>query len=60
MVNKNGDTEYKIAEKILEELFEEYEIIGEIKYDEKYNLIINKNKIENYSAKEYEKIYKSI
>lgn len=56
----NKSNKYKIAESILEELFEEYEIIGEIKYDEKYNLIINKNKIENYSEKEYEKIYKSI
>lgn len=56
----NKSNKYKIAESILEEIFEEFEIIGEIKYDEKYNLIINKNKIENYSEKEYEKIYKSI
>lgn len=56
----NKTNKYKIAESILEELFEEFEIIGEIKYDEKYNLIINKNKIENYSEKEYEKIYQAI
>lgn len=56
----NKTNKYKIAESILEEIFEEFEIIGEIKYDEKYNLIINKNKIENYSEKEYEKLYKAI
>lgn len=56
----NKSNKYKIAESILEEIFEDFQIIGEIKYDEKYNLIINKNKIENYSEKEYEKIYKSI
>ncbi len=56
----NKSNKYKIAESILEELFEEFKIIGEIKYDEKYNLIINKNKIENYEEKEYEKIYQAI
>lgn len=56
----NKTNKYKIAESILEELFEDFEIIGEIKYSEKYNLIINKNKIENYEEKEYEKIYQAI
>lgn len=56
----NKTNKYKIAETILEEIFEGFEIIGEIKYDEKYNLNINKNKIENYSEKEYEKIYKAM
>lgn len=56
----NKTNKYKIAESILEEIFEDFQIVGEIKYDEKYNLIINKNKIENYSEKEYEKIYKLI
>lgn len=56
----NKSNKYKIAESILEEVFEDFEIIGEIKYDEKYNLIINKNKIENYNENEYEKVYKSI
>lgn len=56
----NKTNKYKIAESILEEIFEEFEIIGDIKYDEKYNLIINKNKIENYSQLEYEKIYQAI
>lgn len=56
----NKTNKYKIAENLLEEIFDEYEIIGEIKYDEKYNLIINKNKIENYSENEYEKLYKAI
>ncbi len=56
----NKSNKYKMIESILEEIFEDFQIIGEIKYDEKYNLIINKNKIENYSEKEYEKIYKSI
>ncbi len=56
----NKSNKYKIAEIILEEIFEDFQIIGEIKYDEKYNLIINKNKIENYSEKEFEKVYKFI
>lgn len=56
----NKTNKFKIAESILEELFEGFEIIGEIKYSENYNLIINKNKIENYSEKEYEKIYSAI
>lgn len=56
----NKSNKYKIAESILEELFEDFEIIGEIKYDEKYSLNLNKNKMENYSEKEYEKIYKAI
>lgn len=56
----NKTNKYKMAESILEELFEGFEIIGEIKYSENYNLIINKNKIENYSKKEYEKIYSAV
>jgi cellulose biosynthesis protein BcsQ len=56
----NKTNNYKIAESILEEIFLDFEIAGEIEYDEIYNLIINKNKIKNYNKNSYEKIYENI
>ena len=56
----NKSSKYKINNRILEEIFEKFEIIGEIEYDEKYNLFINKNLERITQKKEYEKIYKNI
>lgn len=39
----NKTNRYQIAESILEEVFKEFEKIGSISYDEKYNLFINQH-----------------
>lgn len=39
----NKTNKYKISDRILNEIYSEINIIGEIEYSEKYNLIINKN-----------------
>ncbi len=39
----NKTNKYQIADSILEEVFEEFEKIGSISYDEKYNLFINQH-----------------
>lgn len=54
---------YSINEKILSCIYSEFKILGKIKYHEKYNFMINKNKfyLENKEIKkEYEKIIKNI
>lgn len=56
----NKVSKYKIAEAVLEELFDGFEIIGDIKYDEKYNLLINKNMSKNLDFMNYEKIYECL
>lgn len=56
----NKTNKYQLAESILEELFSNFEIIGNIKYSEKYNSLINTNKFQNIEKNEYEKIYKKI
>ena len=56
----NKVNKYQIAESILEEFFSEFEIIGKIEYEEKYNLFINR-KLNNFvNSSGYEKIYKKI
>lgn len=53
----NKVNKYQIAEVVLEELFSDFEIIGKINYEEKYNLLINKNMSKNIDKQEYEKIF---
>ncbi len=56
----NKVNKYGIADSILEELFGEFEIIGNIKYNEKYNLLINKNLWTNFDIDKYEEIYENL
>ena len=49
-----------ISKGILNELYQGYEIIGNIKYNEKYNLYINSNIEILINLKEYKKIYEKI
>ena len=56
----NKTNKYQLAESILEELFSNFEIIGNIKYSEQYNNLINTNNFKNIDKSEYEKIYKKI
>ena len=39
----NKANKYQISEEILKEIFSKFELIGNLKYDEKINLLINKN-----------------
>ena len=39
----NKSNKYKIVESVLEELFSEFEIVGYLDYEEKYNIFINKD-----------------
>ena len=56
----NKNCKYSISLSVLREIFNEYEILGTINYDEKYNLLINKN-IKNVLLKEeYEKIVRCL
>lgn len=50
----------KISKSILNDLFQGYEIIGEIKYNKKYNLYINSTIEIFIDLKEYKKIYEKI
>lgn len=54
----NKVNKYKISEIVLQEIFSNFEIISELKYDEKYSLYINKNRFE--ISDEYKKIYEKI
>lgn len=56
----NKANKYKIPDFILKEIFSNFEIIGNIEYDEKYTLFINKN-FNNINCKdEYKKIYEKL
>lgn len=54
----NKCNKYKINEKILNEIYSEENIIGEIDYNEKCNLIINKNNLKEENS--YEKIFEKL
>lgn len=56
----NKENQYKIVQSVLEEIFSEFEIIGNIEYEERYNLFINKNTNGEYEEKIYEEIYKKL
>ena len=55
----NKVNKYKIVQGILEDIFSDFEIIGNLEYEEKYNLIINSG-FRNIVKREYEEIYKKI
>ena len=53
---------YSVKDKIIKNIFNEYKILGKINFNEKYNLLINKNYKQNKLVKkeikkEYEKIF---
>ena len=54
----NKANKYKINERVLNEIYSEKRIIGEIDYSEKYNLIINKNIFKDKD--DYEKIFQKV
>lgn len=56
----NKSNKYKIAETVLEELFSEFEIIEHLDYEEKYNLLINKNMNINFEETKFERIYEKL
>ena len=56
----NKTNKYKIARSILETVFNEYEIIGEIEYNERLNYIINKCIINEMEINALVKILESI
>lgn len=51
---------YQISDIIIEELFPNIKLVGNMKYQDAYNLIINKNVDKKEIKKEYEKICKKI
>lgn len=56
----NKTNKYQISEDILKEIFSKFELIGNLKYDEKINLLINKNgkiKFNEENNLIFEKIY---
>lgn len=54
----NKVNKYKINSKVLNEIYSEKNIVGEIEYNEKFNLIINKNIFKDENI--YEKVFESI
>lgn len=54
----NKINKYKIATRILKEIYSEINILGEIEYNEKYNLIINKNIFKEQNI--YEDIFQKL
>lgn len=54
----NKVNKYKISMKILREIYSEINILGEINYNEKYNLIINKNIFKDQNI--YEDIFQKL
>lgn len=56
----NKINKHSIEQSILKEFFSEFKLIGNLKYDEKYTLYMNKN-IDNFKVTyEYEEIYKNL
>ena len=56
----NKLNQYHISENIIKEIFFEYELFGNINYNEKYNLFINKNLNNLIFDDEYKKIYEKL
>ena len=51
---------YQISNTIIEELFPDIKLLGRMKYNDAYNLMINKNVDKKEIKREYEKMYKRI
>ena len=58
ILNKTGI--YQVSDKIIQEIFPEYELLGKMKYNDAYNLMINKNIQKREIKMEYENILKKI
>lgn len=56
----NKTNKYKIDKNILESVFSDFEIIGDIEYNEKLNYVINKSVVNDLSKKEFEQIFENI
>lgn len=56
----NKVNKYELVNSILEELFLEFEIISKLKYEEKYNLLINQNTNFLIDKSGYKNIYRKI
>lgn len=56
----NKTNMYQISDDVIKELFPDIKLIGKIKYNDTYNLIINRNTNNREIKKEYQKIYKKI
>lgn len=56
----NKINKYKIPEFILKEMFSKFEIIGNLEYEEKYTLFINKNFNNVYYKEEYKNLYEKL
>ena len=58
VINKSNI--YQISESIIKEIFSDIKIIGKIKYNDAYNLMINRNVDKKEIVKEYDKICERI
>ena len=54
----NKTNMYQISDSIIQELFPNIKLVGKMKYQDAYNLMINKSIDKKEIKKEYEKIYK--
>ena len=56
----NKYNENAVDDKIIKNIFSEYKILGKIKFNKKYNILINKNFEEDFFTKNIKKEYKKI
>ena len=56
----NKANKYKIVECVLEELFSEFEIIGYLNYEEKYNIFINQDITIDFNKTKFKEIYEKL
>ena len=56
----NKTNKYKISRSIIESVFSDFKIIGDIEYNEKFNYVINKSVINELPKSDFEKIFKNI
>ena len=56
----NKANKYKIVECVLEELFSEFEIIGYLNYEEKYNIFINQDITIDFDKTKFKEIYEKL
>lgn len=56
----NKSNKYKIVESVLEELFSEFEIVGYLDYEEKYNIFINKDTNIDFDKTKFKEIYEKL